>query len=41
MALPVSTSDARTEQSAEPDKIAAPNDDSKKNIRTWLEDVSV
>jgi len=41
MALPVSTSEARTEQSADPDKITEPNHDSKKTIRAWLEDVSV
>jgi hypothetical protein len=39
MALPDSISEARTEQSADPDKITEPNHNSKKNIRKRLEDV--
>lgn len=39
MALPDSTSEARTERSTDPDKITGPNHSRKKTIRTWLSKV--
>jgi hypothetical protein len=39
MGLPDSTSEARTEQSADPDKITEPNHNIKKTIKIWLADI--